>query len=214
MNNEHYISSEGKERSRHGLLFHHSRKLEHCFPHRVTQRRLHESEIPAEDIIFERSYHWLEKEVGFYPLFMAVGDTEEDIRMSGYQNQWKRLVVSGKDYKEYRQKGEVENNVLFSYKDLPGGVFMDYANWHLVLNSDYKDYQLTDREKRTIFRPSWNKADWLRFARKNPQYVQYVVPELDLTNADVISVRNAKTKRQLEQQGFTNVQVRRIKIET
>ena len=39
---------------------------------------------------FEAAYQWLEHEVGFYPLFLAVGGTLDAISMTGYQDQWRR----------------------------------------------------------------------------------------------------------------------------
>ena len=141
-----------------------------------------------------------------------MGETIEDIEMTGYQNQWKQLLAWGRNYREYRQKGEIENQVLFSFTDIPTGVFMDYMNWHMVLNSAYNNYQMSDREKRMIFRPYWEKSDWLRYVRRNSHSLQLVVPKLDLRKAAVIWVRNVRTKRNLENEGFRNVEVRRIPV--
>lgn len=186
-------------------LYHHARELEHCIYGVVGQKR-------EASKYFDKAYEWLQHEVGFYPLFLAVGETINDIAMTGYQNQWMRLLAEGRNYRKYRQKGEIENQVLFSFTDIPVGVFVDYMNWHMVLNSEYNNYQITDREKRMILKPSWRKSDWLRYARHNPHSVQLVVPELDLREAARIWIRNMQTKQHLERAGFGNVEVRRMQV--
>ena len=138
------------------------------------------------------AYHWLEKEVGFYPLFCAVGTTDEDIRMTGYQDNW-RVKVS---FDEYRKKGCFPNQVLFRFKNVDG-VFMDYDAWHLVLNSTRNNYEMSDYEKKLIFKPSWQKSKWLMKAKEKPHTVQLVTSKLYLHKADKISVRNEITKKEL-----------------
>lgn len=193
------------ERDSSSLLYHHTRPLEHS-PFGVVrpERNL--------DPDLEGAYLWLEKEVGFYPLFLSVGRTLDDVRMSGYQNQWRRLLVHGKNYKEYRKKGEIENRVLFSFEDVPNGVFMDYMDWHIPLNSQYCNYRISDYYSRLIFKPSWNKNKWLRKAEKEPYSVQMVVPELDLREAKRIWVRNKASKEKLENLGFQGVEVKRLTL--
>ena len=164
------------------------------------------------DSDFKGAYSWLEKQVGFYPLFLAVGQSEEDVRMTGYQNQWRKLLVISKKGNEYVQKGQFPNDVLFSFMDVDG-VFMDYDYWHLVLNASHKDYQMTDYEKRLVLKPSWPKSKWLRKARKNSHSVQLVVPSLFLPRAKRIWVRNQKTRKLVETIGFENVEVRRVLLE-
>jgi hypothetical protein len=162
------------------------------------------------------------KKVGFYPLFLAVGTTEEDIRMTGYQNQWAKVIgskiVGRRNDGTYiqrnilRRKGEFPNDVLFSFEDVDGK-FMDYMSWHLVLNASYKNYQMTDYEKGLIFKPSWPKSKWLKKAREDPHSVQLVTSTLYLPEAGRIWVRNRQTKNYLESMGFENVEVRRLFLE-
>jgi len=196
---------EPKENNKVTPSCHHARQLEYCIYGVVRQKR-------GVSEYFDKAYDWLEREVGFYPLFLSVGETVDDMAMTGYQNQWRRLLVEGKNYRKYRQKGEVQNQVLFSFVDIPDGIFIDYMNWHMVLNSEYDNYQIPDREKRMIFRPSWRKSDWLRYARHNPHSVQLVIPELDLREATRVWVRNIQTQLHLEKVGFGNVEVRRIPV--
>ena len=164
------------------------------------------------DEYFKDAYSWLEKVVGFYPIFLSVGTTDDDIRMTGYQNQWKRILSEGHNRKEYRKKGNFPNDVLFSFEDI-NGVFMDYNYWHIALNASHKNYQMTDYEKRLIFKPSWPKSKWLKKARKNQHSVQLVTPELYLPAAERIWVRNQQTKELLTSMGFDNVESRRLVLE-
>ena len=89
---------------------------------------------------------------------------------------------------------------------------MDYLNWHIVLNSRYKNYQITDRERRMIFRPSWRTSAWLRQARREPGSVQLVAPHLDLRAASRAWVRKEPTRRHLVRMGFVNVMVQRVPV--
>lgn len=164
------------------------------------------------DHYFKDSYLWLEKEIGFSPLFLAVGKTEEDIRMTGYQNQWKRLISQSPRGNEYRKKGEFPNYVLLSFETIEG-IFMDYDYWHLVLNASHKNYQMTNYEKRLIFKPSWQKSRWLSKANQKPGSVQLVTPGLYLPDAKGIWVRNQQTKRLLEKMGFGNIECHRLLLE-
>lgn len=102
--------------------------------------------------------------------------------MSGYPWQWGKVLTRSLAGNTYRKKGEFPNEVLFSFEHIDG-VFMDYDQWHIVLNSAYKDYQITPYEARLIFKPSWNASDWIRKARKQPHTVQLVTPKLFLPDA-------------------------------
>jgi len=161
------------------------------------------------DDFYFKAYEWLESELGFYPLFLAVGETDEDIRMTGYQNQWKRILSTGPAGKEYRRKGEFPNSVLFSFESVEG-VFMDFEYWHLALNAGNRNYELSDYEKRLIFKPSWEKSKWLRKAKRDPHSVQIATSSLDLTSARRVCVRNRETEYKLRELGFGNVEVRRL----
>ena len=63
-----------------------------------------------------------------------------------------------------------------------------------------------------IFKPSYSKADWLRKARKDPCTVMLAAPSLYLPDAKRIWTRNNKTKKQLEDMGFENVEAKRIAV--
>lgn len=155
---------------------------------------------------FVPAYEWMEKEVGFYPFWVSVND----IKMTGYQNQWRKCISKSYNYlhfNEYRLKGEFPNYVLFGWRDM-NGVFSCYNSWHIVLC--HENYQISMPDKRRIFKYSWKKSKWLNYAKKNA--VQMVVPSLDLRTANKIFVRNKTTKNQLELMGFKNINVKRIKL--
>lgn len=188
------------------LQYHHCRSLDSVVYGKV------KADFEYSDPDFKYAYSWLEKEVGFYPLFLAVGTTEEDIRMTGYQNQWRRLLSKGPNGKEYTKGGEFPNDVLFSFENVDG-IFMDYNNWHLALNAGYKNYQITDYEKRLIFKPSWPTSKWLRKAKKTPHSVQLVTQSLYLPDSQRIWVRNQQTRALLISMGFENVETKRLLLE-
>ena len=158
---------------------------------------------------------WLEKQVGFYPLFMAVGTTDDDIGMTGYSRQWAKIIGSRYNHEKkrstnlLRKKNEFPNDVLFSFNSVEG-IFVDYEYWFYALNSGYNDYKVSPKYIKWIFKRSWTKADWLRKTRKNPCSVMFAASQLDLRLADRLWVRNNKTKENLEYMGFSNVQVKRI----
>lgn len=187
------------------LLYHHCRSLESVVYGEVKPNP------HFSDEFLKRAYSWMEQQLGFYPLFIAVGEAEEDIRMTGYENQWRRIVSKSQKKTKYRTAGEFPNEVLFSFSNLEG-VFTDYDYWIMVLNTEYKNYQVTDYEKKLLFKPSWNKAKWLRRARERPHTVQLVIPKLYLPDAEHIWVRNKKTKKQLEKIGFEGVEVKRLMV--
>ena len=190
------------------LLFHHSMDLDEVVLGEI------QGNPNFSDPEFKNAYLWLEREVGFYPLFLAVGGTEDDIRMTGYQDNWRirtsYTYVNGKIKGHYRKAGEFPNVILFSFEDIDG-IFMDYDYWHLVLNSSNKN--ITDYEKRLIFKPSWTKAKWLRKSSEYPHSVQLVTSKVVLPKAARIYVKNKKTKKSLENIGFSNVDVKRITLE-
>ncbi|MBF0208609.1 MAG: hypothetical protein HQK53_17180 [Oligoflexia bacterium] len=99
-----------ESKERHKLLtFHHSRPLSAVTFGEVTQSPASVGAKSVEDQEdaewFEQKYKWLEKQIGFYPLFMAVGRRNDDLRMTGYQNQWRKVLSRSRDGNTYREKG-------------------------------------------------------------------------------------------------------------
>lgn len=222
------------------LTYHHSRPLETVIFDVVRQKRAEGDNDQSQHD--RESFEWLEKQIGFYPLFMSVGRTHIDLKMTAYWYQFRNNP-------NYRFEEDRRNAVLFSFRDQPpGGVYTDYPNWDAMylMNPPHEhrdqdklrryDAKLQQRveagdltqeeaeilsdelfanivgpvprkEIRSLFRPSWNKNDWITLANKYPNEVQYLVPQLDLSQADKVSVRNIKTKKILEKMGFKNVEV-------
>ena len=146
--------SEIKEHESNMFAYHHSRPLPYVQYDIVSQART--SEEP-----YKSAFLWLEKELGYYPLFLAVGNTEDDIRVTGYPEQWRRLLSSGIQ-NEYRQKGQIDNEVLFSFPDIPNGVFLNYGYWwDTILNSEDNNQEVNKWVKKLLFRPTWDKERWL-----------------------------------------------------
>jgi len=157
----------------------------------------------------------LAERTGFWPLFLAVGSTDNDLRMTGYANQFQRPSPTV----------EVPNNsVLFSWLRSPSTHlrYTCYDHWHIALNCvSYPDYPHSDDKKRHrteivgmtpqmeswVFHNSWKESDWLRMARRDPHSVQGVVPQLDLRSADEVWCRNKGTRRELLRMGFREDQV-------
>lgn len=178
------------------------------------------------DDFYIKAYKWWESEMGFYPLFLSVGKTYDDLLMTGYMNQWRRIVrsrsekINGK-YKiinTLRKAGEFPNYVLFSF-DEHDGIFTDYDAWHIVLSCaggdivNGKSYDITKYQMRQLLKPSFSRSDWLRFARHHPHGVQLISRTIDFRKATRIWVRNKATKKIVEGMGFKNVQVKRLKID-
>lgn len=189
------------------LQFFHRRSLEHAVYDVVTQQPGTEHE---EDEHFEAAYRWLEKEIGFYGIFLAAGE--------------KSLPITGYDYQFKRPRDPVEkvNSVLFGYRELPEVRFTDYDTWHIVLNSvvgyneqppNLRVEHVSEYHRRLVFKPSWRQSDWFRAARNNRVYAQAHAPELDLRQADEIWCRNIPTKKELVSRGFEEekIVVKRVK---
>lgn len=174
---------------------------------------------------FETCYRWLADRVGFWPLFLGVGGNAWDLQLTGYQNQWRRIISQSRQQTIYRRAGDFPNKVLFSYDDAPqDAVFSDYGAWRRVLNAinctgrvghDLRLGPVGPAVERQVLKPSWSRADWLRKARRDPGSVQAVVPALDLTAAAAIWCRNQSTRRQLLDLGFRAecVAVHRLRVE-
>jgi hypothetical protein len=190
------------------------------------------------DLPFDLAYGWLAEEVGFPPLFCSAGGTEEDIRITGYQGQWAR-VVSSSMYRDctrrwrrrssLRKAGEAPDLVLMGFRDLPGARFQDYGAWHVILNSSepcrpadgpwaHRSLRMGavgPRARASVLKPSRSSSDWLRDAQRRPGCVQAVVPELDLRAAASVWCRRQRTARLLAGMGFdpSIVHVVRLRIE-
>ena len=217
-------------------LFHHTRPLEHVVfgpvrsEPRADEMRPDGPCDPYDDfhdqLMFETSYRWLEERLGFWPTFLAVGDHEEARRMTGYANQFSRRIGwSAKEGPLYRKAGEIDNNVLFSFSSVPEARYSDYSSWHYLLSGrhtckdDEHGFDIIDEYtpkniENLVLKESWRESDWLRTATREPGSVQAVVPELELSTASRVTVRNQATRKKLIAMGFdeSRVVVERMKV--
>jgi len=174
------------------LLYHHCRHLAYVSYKEVKPSFKHFH----EDSVKENA--WLEKQVGFCPIFLAIGKSLEDIHNTGYYNQW------------YKKRRKSLNQVLFSFEKVEGR-FMDYVEWGIAGSMAGREGKVSDYQTRALLKPSWSKSKWFRKAKEDPHSVIFATPSLDLRKADRIWVRNNQTKKKLENMGFDQVHVKKLK---
>jgi len=201
------------------ILFHHSRSFE-TVQYGIVKPVLHD---PSSLIFPETSqaYQWLGNRIGFSSLFLATGFQEWQLQMTGYQDQWRRLIGydTQAEGKIYRGKGEFPNYILFSFDEecLKEGVFIDEDAWWVFICgaflNDQAD-QITEPQIRSVFKKSWTRSHWLREAKdmNSRLPICLLVPSLDLSRAERIWVRNNLTARLLADMGFKNIQVKRLRL--
>ena len=162
---------------------------------------------------FLPAYEWLEQEIGFFPPFLSVGNSETVIRRIGYADN--RRVFDRGEFtysgfqKYYHKKGEFPNLVLLSFDDVEG-VFMDYLSWHIAINACMNKKPVSKQEMKMILKPSWNRRRWIRAAEKGSLCVHLLTPGLSLDRASRVFVRNQAIKKDMESRGFRNIEVMRI----
>ncbi len=152
-----------------------------------------------------RQYRWLEKQAGFYPLFVGVGTSDSDIYITGYSNNWEEEDPDS----EGGLDDDPFNGVLFSFSQVEKILFSDYMDWNSVLNTSDVD-RMSESLKTRVLRPAWSHDDWLNRARVRPGCVQGVVPSLDLRRADRIWVKDEATRLILERMGFTKILIHQL----
>lgn len=145
------------------------------------------------------AYRWLAQRIGHWPLFLAVGSKEDAVRITGYQNQWARLLSSSAQGNQYREPGQFPSTVLFSFAKLPDVSYSDYYNWHTPLNDPRVDRPEVDRQ---VLAPGRSEDNWLRKASRQPGSVQGHVPRLDLRTAERVCCRSQEARQQLIALGF------------
>jgi hypothetical protein len=112
-------------------------------------------------------------------------------------------------------------NALFCWSDPPGELtYMDYMEWHIVLNSIQRvdeDPHVSrvalddpERTETDIFQPSWTADAWLAHARHTE--VQAVAPRVDLSTADESWAPSKRAAHALRELGFDpdRILVRRL----
>ena len=165
---------------------------------------------------FLPAYEWLEQEIGFFPHFLSVGNSETVIRRTGYADNW-RVFDHGEFtdngyQKFYHKKGEFPNLVLLSF-DYVEGVFIDDLSWNIAINACMNKKTVSKQEMKMILKPSWNKRRWVRAAENGSHWVDLLTPRLSLDRASRVYVRNQATKKKMERIGFRNILTLRIPVE-
>ncbi len=157
-------------------------------------------------------YKWLEKEIGFWPLWLAVGS-----RKAAYFTRYHYNWTSGYgwnekghlDWKPWKN-GEAPNRVMFIFEpDTIDGAFIDYSAW-LDLGAKLirsEPSPVEDRLRNRLLLSGMTREEKLRYSYEHPLDLNYVTPGLDLRKAIVVWCRDEETKLKLEKMGFTNVQV-------
>lgn len=190
----------------------------HVVPLKQVRRSVIVADASYSDPEYLPAYHWLEKELGFFPLFLAVGG-KDAISVTGYQNQWRVRIggqfENGQYRPTYRRAGEFENFVLFAFPlDAVEGTFNDYQWWNIVLTEAICEREVGPGMRKLLFKRSWSRAKWLATARKDGHLVQLVAPQIDLARAEFVWARNRKSAEALRQLGFENVQVQRLTVDS
>lgn len=186
------------------MNFHHCMPLEYvAFKEIVADPSFSCQDFVDDEVIFNyemMANRWLQEKCGFYPHFCAVGTKQDDLYMTGYDFQFKRVIGWGPQGKIYQKPSDI-NSILFTFDHLEG-VFMDYQAWFCVLNGEVVGEKLAipDYVTRSVFKPSWPRSKWMKASETKS--VMFVTPKLDLPNASLIRVRNKETKKKLEKMGF------------
>lgn len=179
------------------LLYHHCRPLE------AVVYDIVKPDKKFADEYFVKSYEWVEEKVGFYPLFLGVGNGRwVTYYVTGYDANWRKKLVD---------QPPSRNHVLFSFENLEG-IFMDFSYWHIAMNATMNSEKVRAVEEARLFKRSWTKAKWLKKALKEDGEVQLVTPTLDLRLAEKVYCRNKATQKQLRELGFENVVVKRVRV--
>lgn len=195
------------------VYFYHSMPLERVCNGTITPHP------DFSDPEYSCEYGWLAEQVGFYPLFLAVGkEADADaVRTTGYDHQWQvslglESMPDGTSRKVKRKAGEFPSSVIFAFKieALPNvRCYNDYRAWHIAMMRA-ADGDIGAQLHRSIFKRSWSESKWLRTAANDGAALQVVVPHLDLGASSFIWVRNEKTRRQMVARGFQNVSIKRF----
>ncbi len=194
-----------------------SKYFYHVIEFAAVSRSVLQPQLEFSDSDWIPAYQWLEKEIGFYPLFLAVGDGDAAY-VTGYQNQWRVHIggnmVDGKYVPKKRKAGEFPNFVLLAFpQSALQGCFTDYPWWNIVLTDVLCQRAIGPGLHRYLFKKSWSRSKWLRTANRDGSAVQLLVPELDLSKAAFVWARNKKSAQALRDMGFENVSVKRLKLE-
>jgi hypothetical protein len=163
------------------------------------------------DDVWHDEFRWLEKQIGFYPLFMAFGNNYaiENTFYKGPESRgvhWRKHTVLS----------------IFELDALADVVFTDYDVWTHSCSEDMPRFsaataRLTKRQRKwvdALFKPSWTREQWLQKASEDCTSVQLLVPSLDFRRASEIWTRGSRLQARLHASGLPNVRVRKVDAPT
>jgi hypothetical protein len=175
----------------------------------------------TEDDTDRSSYTWLAGQVGFYPIFLALGN-KNIIWMTRYNCQfgrpgpkWVYRVGEDKPVRVVAEKPRhTFNYVLFEFPLSALAerlVFTDYSYW-CTINGDFASAKRNPVWVKRTFKRSWSRRRWLEYATSG-ENVQLIVPDLDLRLCQRVWVRNERTRNKLARMGFENIGIKRRRYE-
>lgn len=195
----------------------------HAMPLKNVRYALLKASAAYSSKFYQRAYFWLEQQLNYYPLFLAVGaDTSTPYEMTGFSENFKTRVCGYSQRKQKlvncRNPETLPNIVLFRFERSAFETlhYQDYDAWHGILNTysygateaDWtspKSIRLVRRLSPIIFKPNWSESDWLKKVETDPGTVQAVTPCLDLRLAARVYCKNQKTRKYLQNLGFTSI---------
>jgi hypothetical protein len=155
-------------------------------------------------------FRWLEKQIGFYPLFLAFGNNYavENTFYHGAEPRcwhWSRHRILS----------------IFEFDVLENAVFTDFDEWvngrwepedgETDLSPEMEMETAAQREwYEEFFKPSWTREQWFEKAADDCTSVQILVPRLDFRKASQFWTRGPGLCRRLHSMGFSNARVRKI----
>lgn len=170
----------------------------------------------VNDSSYHQAYVVWAKTFGFYPLFFAMGRGPKTIEMTGYPNQFGRVISSGYDshkkkpVRTLRPKGEMLNNVLLSFEHCDG-IAHKFDAWNEVLCWALNDGKCPRRYVSRLIQQSRRSLSyWCSVAQRKDGFVQMCAERIDPKTACRVWVRNLETKRALDDLGYRGVEVRRV----
>jgi len=166
-------------------LFHHGREMDQTTYGEVWSRPL-DAVDSNQGRSANRGFRWLIRELGFNPVFLAVGSFNTT-----------RLMMDN----AFGNK-----DVYFSFTAPPAGVFSDYRQWERILLFKGNEDELHE----LVFRPGYTLEDWIRKAWDYPRSVQYMTPSLDLRQATTVRARLPHQVKELGGMGFSNASVTNV----
>lgn len=213
------------------LLFHHCRSLQHCHfgvveqcrwelvpepacEHEKTRKECHDCGYSCQwcewyenRFYWDAAYRYIEQKAGFHPLFMAVGDSPDVFRTTGFSSMFQ--AYEGEPTFIDRE----QDSVMFSFARKPNQGFYQSVDWwtcilNYVSHTDGEQH-IPRGAERSTWKSSWSEKQWMDYAARDGKGdVQLVVPNLDLRLADSIWCTKEEDYEKLVEMGFSKRKIR------